>query len=141
MVYTGDTKILINWLCVSCPPQDEEWLEDFDSTCFSHHGPWDTKSSIQVCAAMLALPSTSYTFPQAVYLKILANPTRSVMHGMVFRSLRSKHKIVMYFILHAVYNVTLIVYKEWNYIPYINLCHQVWRLHPAGCLPVLSWVS
>ncbi len=57
--------------------QGEEWLSEFDETCYSHPGPWDARSTVEVLAAQAALPiAQSFSFPHAVYLKLMANPSR-----------------------------------------------------------------
>lgn len=56
--------------------QGEEWLQDFDRTCYSHPGPFDGRSAVEVLASMTALGDVNYSFPQNVYLKVLSQPDR-----------------------------------------------------------------
>lgn len=55
---------------------DFEWLSEFDEVCFSHPGSFDPQSLVECLAAMAALPHISYSFPQSVYLRVMANPGR-----------------------------------------------------------------
>lgn len=64
-------------LCCCCNrAQGEEWLQDFDRTCYSHPGPFDGRSAVEVLASMTALGDVNYSFPQNVYLKVLSQPDR-----------------------------------------------------------------
>ncbi|GAX73075.1 hypothetical protein CEUSTIGMA_g528.t1 [Chlamydomonas eustigma] len=55
---------------------DEDWLSEFDSTCFSHPGHFDAQSAVQVLAGMATISGASFSFPQAVYLTALTDPCR-----------------------------------------------------------------
>eukprot|EP00955_Chlamydomonas_euryale_P062671 358445-Chlamydomonas_euryale.AAC.24 len=55
--------------------QGSDWLDDFDATCYSHPGPFDAQSAVEVLACMELMDGVNFAFPHAVHTKLLSDPT------------------------------------------------------------------